>query len=81
MFNNNILNHDANDSHSKTLWDKLETLYASKSRNNKLFLLKLAMNLRYKECMSISDHFSEFQGCFDQLSSMGVKFEDEILAN
>jgi len=37
------------------------------------------MNLRYKEGKSISDHLSEFQGCFDQLSSMGVKFEDEIL--
>jgi len=77
--NDNVLNHIANDTHAKTLWDKLETLYASKSGNNKLFLLKQAMNLRYKEGMSISDHLSEFQGCFDQLSSIGVKFEDEIL--
>ena len=77
--NDNVLNHIANDTHAKTLWDKLETLYASKSRNNKLFLLKQAMNLRYKEGTSISDYLSEFQGCFDQLSSMGVKFEDEIL--
>ena len=75
----NVLNHIANDTHAKTLWDKLETLYASKLGNNKLFLLKQAMNLRYKEDMSISDNLSEFQGCFDQLSSMGVKFEDEIL--
>jgi len=37
------------------------------------------MNLRYKEGAFISDHLSEFQGCFDQLSSMGVKFENEIL--
>jgi len=37
------------------------------------------MNLRYKEGTSISNHISEFQGCFDKLSSMGVKFEDEIL--
>jgi len=29
--------------------------------------------------MSISNHLSEFQGCFDQLSSMSVKFEDKIL--
>jgi len=79
----NVFNHIVNDTHAKTLWktlwDKLETLYASKSGNNKLFLLKQAMNLRYKEGTSISDHLSEFQGCFDQLSSMGVKFEDEIL--
>jgi len=36
------------------------------------------MNLRYKEGTSISDHLSEFQGYFDQLYCMGVKFEDEI---
>ena len=60
----NVLNHIANDTHAKTLWDKIETLYASKSGNNKLFLLKQAMNLRYKEGTSISDHLSEFQGCF-----------------
>ncbi|VFQ58709.1 unnamed protein product [Cuscuta campestris] len=37
------------------------------------------MNLRFNEGSSISDHLNEFQGCFDQLSDMGVKFEDEIL--
>jgi len=75
----NVLNHIANDTHAKTLWDRLETLYASKSGNNKLFLLKQTMNLRYKEGTFISNHLSEFQGCFDQLSSMSVKFKDEIL--
>ncbi|VFQ97325.1 unnamed protein product [Cuscuta campestris] len=47
--------------------------------NNKLYLLRQAMNLRFKEGSSISDHLNEFQGCFDQLLDMGVKFEDEIL--
>jgi len=75
----NVLNHIVNESHAKTLWNKLETLYAYKSRNNKLFLLKQAMNLKYKKGASIFDHLSQFKGYFDQLSSMGVKFKDEIL--
>ena len=37
------------------------------------------MNVSYKEGNSISDHLSEFQDCFYQLSDMHVKFEDEIL--
>lgn len=37
------------------------------------------MHLRYKEGSSIAYHLNKFQGCFDQLSSMGVKFDDEIL--
>ena len=36
------------------------------------------MNIRYKEGTSISDHINDFQGVFDQLSGMGVKFDDEI---
>ncbi|VFQ98154.1 unnamed protein product [Cuscuta campestris] len=75
----NVLNHIYNESHARTLWDKLESLYASKTGNNKLYLLRQAMNLRFKEGSSISDHLNEFQGCFDQFSDMGVKFEDEIL--
>ncbi|VFQ73301.1 unnamed protein product [Cuscuta campestris] len=75
----NVLNHIYNESHARSLWDKLESLYASKTGNNKLYLLRQAMNLRFKEGSSISDHLNEFQGCFDQLSNMGVKFEDEIL--
>ncbi|VFQ70711.1 unnamed protein product [Cuscuta campestris] len=75
----NVLNHIYNESHARTLWDKLESLYTSKTGNDKLYLLRQAMNLRFKEGSSISDHLNEFQGCFDQLSDMGVKFEDENL--
>ena len=54
-------------------------MYASRTGNNKLFLLKQAIHLQFKEGNSISDHLNEFQGCFDQLSSMGIKFEEEVL--
>ena len=75
----NVLNLVANETDAKTLWDKLEKLYASKTGNNKLFLLKQLMQLRYKEDIPISDHVNEFQGLLDQLSNVGVKFDDEIL--
>ena len=70
----------ADDVNACILWETLETLYASKTGNNKMFLLKQAMNLRYKDGSSISDHLNDFQGCFDQLSSMDIKFDDEVLA-
>ncbi|KAJ0026150.1 hypothetical protein Pint_07933 [Pistacia integerrima] len=38
----NVVNHIADETHARTLWYKLETLYASKTRNNKLILLKQA---------------------------------------
>ncbi|RDX61441.1 hypothetical protein CR513_60332, partial [Mucuna pruriens] len=35
--------------------------------------------LKLKEGTSLSDHLNEFQGIIDQMSGMGIKFEDEIL--
>ena len=61
-----------------SLWKKLETFYASKTGNNKLFLLKQLMAFKYKEGSPILDHINDFQGILDQLSGMGVNFDDEI---
>ncbi|GLT31041.1 hypothetical protein SLA2020_058080 [Shorea laevis] len=73
----NVLNHIANETHVGTLWEKLETLYASKTGNNKLFQLKWLINLKYKEGSPISDHVSDFQDIHDRLFDMGVRFDDE----
>ena len=43
----NVYNYIANDRHVIALWEKIESLYASKSDNNKLYLLSCLMNLRY----------------------------------
>lgn len=65
--------------HMQNLWAKIEFSYSSKSGNNKLYLLKSFTSLRYKEGTSISDHLNEFQGLLDQMSGMGIKFDDELL--
>ena len=39
-FEDNVHNHIVNETHARTLWEKLETLYALKTSINKLFLLK-----------------------------------------
>ena len=56
----NVLNHVVNETNAKTLWNNLETLYASSTGNNKLFLLKQAMHLTYKENNSVFYHLNEF---------------------
>ena len=75
----NVYNHIDQETHARTLWDKLENLYASKSGNNKLFMLKKMMALRYKDGTSVADHVSEFQSCLTPLLNMGVKLDDEII--
>ncbi|RDX85893.1 hypothetical protein CR513_32848, partial [Mucuna pruriens] len=36
-------------------------------------------NRMFKEGTLLLDHLNEFQGIIDQMSGMGIKFEDEIL--
>ena len=35
--------------------------------------------MRYKEDTPTADHVNDFQGLLDQLSNVGVQFDDEIL--
>ncbi|MUG03655.1 hypothetical protein ECC01_22040 [Bacillus tequilensis] len=37
---NNMLNHISWDTHARTLWENLESLYARKTDNDKMFLIK-----------------------------------------
>lgn len=74
----NVLNHISGETHARTLWNKLEQLYARKTGNNKLFLIKQMMGLKYQDGTPLSDHLNAFQGIMNQLAGMGIKFEDEI---
>jgi len=44
----------------KALWEKLGTLYQSKSLVNKLFLHKKVYNLRMKDGDSVTEHLNAF---------------------
>lgn len=73
-----VRNHIVNETHVRSLWKKLKILYALKTRNNKLSLLKQYMNIRYKEGTPIIDHIYDIQGVLDQISRLSVKFDENI---
>lgn len=73
----NVLNHIVGETHERIVWNKLEQLYARKPGNNKMFLIKQLMTLRYRDGTPITDHLNTFQGIINQLSGMGIKFDDE----
>jgi len=52
---------------TKALWDKLWTLYQSKSLVNKLFLRKMLYNLRIKDGDSVTKHMNAFNTMVSQL--------------
>ena len=45
-----------------------------------MFLIKQLMNLRYQEGAPVADHVNAFQGIINQLSLLGISFEDEVRA-
>eukprot|EP00253_Pinus_taeda_P009995 PITA_09995 len=53
----------------KALWDKLGTLYQSKSLVNKLFLQKKLYNLRLKDGDSVTEHLNAFNTVFNEIVS------------
>ena len=62
---------------TKDLWDKLRTLYQSKSLVNKLFLQKKLYNMRMKDGDSVTKHLNTFDIVVSQLLSVDIKFLDE----
>ena len=59
---------------AKALWEKLGTLYQSKSLVNKLFLRKKLYNLRMKDGDSVTEHLNAFNIVVSQLASVDIKF-------
>jgi len=61
----------------KALWDKLGTLYQSKSLVNKLFLWKKLYNLRMKDGDLVTEHLNAFNTLVSQLLSVDIKISDD----
>ena len=58
---------------TNNLWDKLGTLYQSKSMVNKLFLRKKLYNLRMKDGDSVTEHLNAFNTMVSHLSFVDIK--------
>lgn len=74
----NVLHHIENEINARSLWLKLEQLFARKTGNNKMYMIKKLLELRYQEGTPMTDHLNAFQGLLNKLSDMGIKFDDEI---
>ena len=62
------------------LMESLATMYEQPSAVNKVHLMKKLFNLKMAEGCSFTKHLSEFHTIVDQLTSVGIPFDDEIQA-
>ena len=55
-----IFHHVAKEVHAYSLWQKLESLYERKTAQNKAFMIRRLVNLKYKDGNSVVEHLSNF---------------------
>jgi len=65
---------------SKDVWDKLESIYASKGPARKATLLKRLMLHKMPEGGDIKDHLNDILDAVDKLQSMNVEINGDMLA-
>ena len=65
---------------SYELWSKLCTIYSQKSVASQIYWLKQLVDLKMKDGASMSNHLSEFNSVFDQVSGQGIELNDSLKA-
>ena len=76
----NVLNHIVDVNSAQDLLKKFKDLHTKKEGVNKMLLIKRLMHLRYNDGTSMINHHNNFLGVVNELSNMGITFEEEILA-
>jgi len=74
---NSMLLNVSREATAKYLWDKLGSLYQTKSLVNKLFLRKKLYSLRMKDGNSMAEHLNAFNTVVSQLASVDIKMSEE----
>ncbi|CAM8929087.1 unnamed protein product [Rhodiola kirilowii] len=65
---------------TKEMLDTLSALYEKPSAVNKVHLMRRLFNLRMAEGVGVAKHLSEFNMIITQLSSVNIKFDEEVQA-
>ena len=71
-----LLNVSGEDSAVK-LWEKIGSLYQSKSLVNKLFLQKKPFDRRMDENDTVTEHLNFYNTLVSQITSVGIKMDEE----
>ncbi|KAG6537387.1 hypothetical protein ZIOFF_002477 [Zingiber officinale] len=65
---------------ASVVWKPLKELYEKKIAQNKAFLFRKLMHLRYTDGTPISNHLNIFSGIVNHLTVLDIKFDNEIYA-
>jgi hypothetical protein len=60
------------------LWKKIEEMYQRKTAQNKAFIIRKLVNLKYQDGRSVAEHLNDFQDLVNQLITMKIKLDEEL---
>ena len=75
-----VFHHVAQEVNAHSLWQKLEAMYERKTAQNKAFLIRRLVNLKFRDGNSVAEHLSDFQSLINQLATMKMVLDDEFQA-
>ena len=75
-----VFHHVSKETDAEELWKILESLFEKKTAAKKAFLIKEMVNMKFDDDTSVAVHLNNFQNVTNQLSTMGMKVDDELLA-
>lgn len=75
-----MFHHVSTETSAASLWLKLEGLYERKTADNKIFLIRRLVNLKFKDGGSVAEHINEVNNIANQLSSMKMILDDKLQA-
>ena len=73
-----VFHHVAKEVGAYSLWQKLESLYERNVAQNKAFMIRRLVNLKYKYGNSVAEHLNNFPRLFNELSTMKLELDDEV---
>nr|KYP63999.1 Retrovirus-related Pol polyprotein from transposon TNT 1-94 [Cajanus cajan] len=79
LIDQSIYHHVSSDVNPFNLWKKLSELFESKNAQNKAFLIRKLVNLKYNDGFLMAKHLSNFQNLVNQLNTMEIVLKDELL--
>nr|XP_025703099.1 uncharacterized protein LOC112803856 [Arachis hypogaea] len=68
------------ETNAEKMWNKLKELYKRKNVQNKAFLIRKLVNMKYTEGKSMPEHLSTFQETVNQLTNNEITLNDELQA-
>ncbi|GJV63142.1 retrovirus-related pol polyprotein from transposon TNT 1-94 [Tanacetum coccineum] len=76
----NVAYNVVNEKTTYGLLKALSNMYEKPSASNKVFLIRQLVNTKMNEGASVADHVNEFNSILSRLTSVDIKFDDEVQA-